>query len=95
MPCSRHWQRGGALLKERRPIAREGAVRTIENRTYAGRSDHEAIRTAKDILLRNSPPPNAYGFSLKRQDRTEVCRWFNTEAHHAPPVLKARGAQPT
>ena len=61
----------------------KGTAPTIENRTYAGRSDDEAIRTAKDILLRNSPPQNAYGFSLKRQDRTEVCRWFNTEAHHA------------
>ena len=60
-----------------------GTALTIANQTYAGRSDDEAIRTAKDILLRNSPPPNAYGFSLKRQDRTEVCRWFNTEAHHA------------
>ena len=61
----------------------KGTAPTIENRTYAGRSDDEAIRTAKDILLRNSPPPNACGFSLMRQDRTEVCRWFNTETDSA------------
>ncbi len=61
----------------------KGTAPTIENRTYAGRSDDEAIRTAKDILLRNSPPPNACGFSLTRQDHTEVCRWFNTEADSA------------
>jgi hypothetical protein len=34
----------------------KGTAPTIENRTYAGRSDDEAIRTAKDILLRNCPP---------------------------------------
>ena len=57
-----------------------GNALTIANQTYAGRSDDEAVRTAKDILLRNSPPLNACGFSLRRQDRTEVCRWFNTAA---------------
>jgi hypothetical protein len=71
------FDRGYCLAEDARVRA---ALRGPEaEAAHAGRSDDEAIRTAKENL-RNAPPPNAYGFSLTRQDGTEVFRWFNIEA---------------
>jgi hypothetical protein len=40
-----------------------GNAGVIENRTPAGASVEEAVRTAKDIVL-NTPVPGTYGFRL-------------------------------
>ena len=46
----------------------------IENRTHAGASVEEAVRTAKNIVL-NTPMPGVYGFRLIRNG-LEVFHWF-------------------
>jgi hypothetical protein len=55
----------------------KGNAPVVDNRVHGGNSVEEAIRTAKQNLL-NSPPPNAYGFSLLDNSDIEVHRWFNT-----------------
>jgi hypothetical protein len=51
-----------------------GNAGVIENRTHAGASVEEAVRTAKDIVL-NTPVPGTYGFRLVRNG-LEVFQWF-------------------
>jgi hypothetical protein len=51
-----------------------GNAGVVENRTHAGASVEEAVRTAKDIVL-NTPVPGTYGFRLVRNG-LEVFQWF-------------------
>jgi hypothetical protein len=51
-----------------------GNAGVIENRTHAGASVEEAVRTAKDIVL-STPVPGTYGFRLMRNG-LEVFHWF-------------------
>jgi hypothetical protein len=48
-----------------------GNAGVVENRTHAGASVEEAVRTAKDIVLK----PGTYGFRLVRNG-LEVFQWF-------------------
>jgi hypothetical protein len=57
-----------------------GNAPVIDTRVHAGPSVEEAIQTAKANLL-NSPPRNAYGFSLLDNDGAEVHRWFNGQGN--------------
>jgi hypothetical protein len=60
-----------------------GNADVIENRTHAGASVEEAVRTAKDIVL-NTLVPGICGFRLIRNG-LEVFHWFSgQEDDHRP-----------
>jgi hypothetical protein len=67
-----------------KPTYLGGKPRLIEKRVHTARSDVKEIEHLKKNF--STSAPTASGFLLKRNNGTEIYRWFKPEAKSADPA---------